>query len=75
MWLRDALPLDIPNARILIYGYDTQLVRSSSFQNLSDLGRALQIDLRGIQVCILRLKSESLYVANLAYRTQSIPIP
>ncbi|KAG7046926.1 hypothetical protein JMJ77_0015143 [Colletotrichum scovillei] len=49
MWLRDALPLDIPNARILIYGYDTQLVRSSSFQNLSDLGRALQIDLRGIQ--------------------------
>ncbi|KAK1458001.1 hypothetical protein CMEL01_15348 [Colletotrichum melonis] len=49
MWLRDALPLDIPNARVLIYGYDSRLVRSSSFQNLSDLGRALQIDLRGIQ--------------------------
>ncbi|KAK1712736.1 hypothetical protein BDP67DRAFT_516742 [Colletotrichum lupini] len=49
MWLRDALPLDVPNARILTYGYDTQLLRSSSFQNLSDLGRALQIDLRGIQ--------------------------
>ena len=49
MWLRDALPLDVPGARILIYGYDTRLIRSSSFQNLTDLGRAFQIDLRGIR--------------------------
>ncbi|GFF32144.1 isoform Er14 of ankyrin-1 [Aspergillus udagawae] len=51
MWLRDALPLDFPNARILIYGYDTRLIRSSSFQNLTDLGRALQIDMKGIREC------------------------
>ncbi|KAK1533432.1 hypothetical protein CPAR01_10140 [Colletotrichum paranaense] len=57
MWLRDALPSDFPNARILIYGYDTQLVQSRSFQNLSDLGRALQIDLRGIRT-IVRMKEE-----------------
>jgi hypothetical protein len=50
MWLRDALPLDVPGARILIYGYDTRLIRSSSFQNLTDLGRALQIDMKGIRV-------------------------
>jgi hypothetical protein len=50
MWLRDALPLDFPNARILIYGYDTRLLQSSSFQNLTDLGRALQIDMEGIRV-------------------------
>ncbi|KAH7202858.1 uncharacterized protein BKA55DRAFT_531394 [Fusarium redolens] len=25
VWIRDALPSDIPNARILTYGYDTQL--------------------------------------------------
>ncbi|KAF7118670.1 hypothetical protein CNMCM5793_008208 [Aspergillus hiratsukae] len=59
MWLRDALPLDFPNARILIYGYDTGLVRSSSFQNLTDLGRGLQADMKSIRVispCITRLK-------------------
>lgn len=50
MWLRDALPLDLPVARILIYGYDTQTVESSSFQNLADLGRALQVDIRSVRV-------------------------
>ncbi|KAG4261421.1 hypothetical protein FPRO04_10571 [Fusarium proliferatum] len=48
VWLRDALPSDIPNARILTYGYDTKLSKSSAFQNLTDLGRALQIDLEDI---------------------------
>jgi len=51
MWLRDALPLDISGARILIYGYDTRLIQSSSFQNLTDLGRAFQADIKGIRVC------------------------
>ncbi|VZH89223.1 unnamed protein product [Fusarium fujikuroi] len=50
VWLRDALPSDIPNARILTYGYDTKLSKSSAFQNLTDLGRALQIDLEDIYV-------------------------
>lgn len=50
MWFRDALPLDLPVARILIYGYDTQTVESSSFQNLADLGRALQVDIRSVRV-------------------------
>ncbi|KAI1036247.1 hypothetical protein LB504_011378 [Fusarium proliferatum] len=49
VWLRDALPSDIPNARILTYGYDTKLSKSKAFQNLTDLGRALQIDLEGIR--------------------------
>ncbi|EAW19530.1 uncharacterized protein NFIA_026040 [Aspergillus fischeri NRRL 181] len=57
MWLRDALPLDFPNARILIYGYDTRLVQSSSFQNLTDLGRALQIDMEGIRVIDPRIST------------------
>ncbi|KAF5716140.1 ankyrin protein 3 [Fusarium mundagurra] len=50
VWLRDALPTDIPNARILTYGYDTKLSMSNAFQNLTDLGRALQIDLEDIRV-------------------------
>ncbi|KAL0937157.1 uncharacterized protein CTRU02_206888 [Colletotrichum truncatum] len=49
MWLRDALPLDVPNARILIWGYNTHLAESSSFQNLSDLGILLKTDLKGIR--------------------------
>ncbi|EMT69606.1 Protein SERAC1 [Fusarium odoratissimum] len=48
VWLRDALPSDIPNARILTYGYNSQLVGSESFQSLTDLGRTLQVDLEGI---------------------------
>lgn len=51
VWVRDGLPSDVPNARVFTYGYDTQLVESRSFQNLSDLGRALQVDLEGIRVC------------------------
>ncbi|KAF5619615.1 ankyrin protein [Fusarium sp. NRRL 25303] len=56
VWLRDALPSDIPNARILTYGYDTKLSKSSAFQNLTDLGRALQIDLEDIRT--VRLSEE-----------------
>ena len=37
MWLRDALPYEIPGARIFTYGYDTRLEQSNSFQNLEDL--------------------------------------
>ncbi|ETS75921.1 hypothetical protein PFICI_12865 [Pestalotiopsis fici W106-1] len=50
MWLRDVLPFDFPGARILIYGYDTQIEQSVSFQNLADLGKALGIDLRSLRV-------------------------
>lgn len=49
MWLRDALPRDISCARVMIYGYDTCLVNSESFQNISDLGMRLRksiVDIR-----------------------------
>ena len=66
MWLRDALPLDVPHARILIYGYDTRLIRSSSFQSLTDLGKALQIDMKGIRVCrIVFVLFQLIRLANL----------
>lgn len=55
MWLRDALTIDIPMARMMIYGYDTSLVQSISFQNLANLGRALQADLKIIRVCTCRV--------------------
>ena len=46
MWLRDALPQYLPNARIFIYGYDSKLAGSHSFQNLSDLASRFRASLR-----------------------------
>lgn len=52
MWLRDALPKDFPQARVLIHGQDTRLVNSTSFQNLLDLGEKFQSNLRAIRAYI-----------------------
>lgn len=41
VWLRDFLPEDIPNVRILLYGYDTMMPGSLSKQSIEDLGGAL----------------------------------
>lgn len=49
MWLRDALPDNFPQARILIYGYNTQLHGSQSFQCLEDLGTGLKMALKDIK--------------------------
>ena len=36
MWLRDYLSKDVPNARVLIYGYPSQLQGSASSGILAD---------------------------------------
>ncbi|KAJ6102456.1 hypothetical protein N7486_004883 [Penicillium sp. IBT 16267x] len=41
VWLRDFLPRDLPNVRVLLYGYDTTLPGSLSKQSIEDLGSAL----------------------------------
>jgi hypothetical protein len=41
VWLRDFLPRDLPNVRVLLYGYDSTLSDSLSKQSIEDLGRAL----------------------------------
>lgn len=46
MWLRDALPHDLPGARVLTYGYDTRLAESNSFQNLEDVALTFCASLR-----------------------------
>lgn len=48
MWLRDQLPRDIPNMRMIIYGYDTDLVNSQSFQTVDDLALSFYSKLRSI---------------------------
>lgn len=46
MWLRDALPRDLSragvHARVLIYGYDSRLIKSDSFEEISDLGSTFE---------------------------------
>ena len=46
MWLRDALPEYLPNARVMIYGYDSTLVGSHSFQSLGDIGSTFRASLK-----------------------------
>ncbi|XEU94786.1 hypothetical protein FSHL1_000070 [Fusarium sambucinum] len=46
MWLRDDLPISIPNCRVFIYGYNTQLEESTSFQSLEDIGIAFKDGLK-----------------------------
>jgi hypothetical protein len=41
MWIRDDLPRHLKGTRAIIYGYDTRLDGSQSFQRISDLAQAL----------------------------------
>ncbi|KAL1623226.1 hypothetical protein SLS56_008394 [Neofusicoccum ribis] len=38
MWLRDDLPRDLLEYRVIVYGYDSKLEGSRSIQNLLDIG-------------------------------------
>ncbi|VUC30839.1 unnamed protein product [Clonostachys rosea] len=40
MWLRDEAPRLITGARMILYGYDSQLIGSQSFQSISDIALA-----------------------------------
>jgi hypothetical protein len=40
MWLRDGLPIDLPSIPTIIYGYDTALGGSESFQTIQDVAIA-----------------------------------
>jgi hypothetical protein len=48
VWLRDRLPRDMPGIRPIIYGYDTQLVKSESVQTIDNLASSFIARLRSI---------------------------
>jgi hypothetical protein len=48
VWLRDRLPKDMPAIRPIIYGYDTQLVKSESVQTIDDLASSFIARLKSI---------------------------
>ncbi|KAI5921221.1 hypothetical protein F4810DRAFT_722691 [Camillea tinctor] len=54
MWLRDSLPRSFPNTRVIIYGYDTTLHNSNSFQSIKDIAVTLA---RSLEACSWHLSS------------------
>lgn len=38
VWLRDFLPRDLPNIRVILYGYKTGLLENDSKDSIEDLG-------------------------------------
>ncbi|KAH8882196.1 hypothetical protein GQ53DRAFT_666276 [Thozetella sp. PMI_491] len=49
MWLSDSLPEHIPTARVAIYGYESGLPNSTSFQNLTDLGTSFKTSVEELE--------------------------
>lgn len=50
IWLRDFLPGDIPNIRVLLYGYDTSILQNDSKESIGDLGRHFLESLKAFRV-------------------------
>ncbi|KAK7229266.1 hypothetical protein V2G26_001436 [Clonostachys chloroleuca] len=46
MWIRDSLPAMLPRVRFILYGYDSRLAGSKSFQVIPDLALSLINELR-----------------------------
>lgn len=46
MWIRDAIPAALPGVRTAIYGYDSKLTESRSFQSISDIARVMILHLK-----------------------------
>lgn len=49
MWLRDTLSKDLPNLRVLLYGYDSGLDGSESILNVSTIAETFIGHLRGLR--------------------------
>ncbi|CAH0046161.1 unnamed protein product [Clonostachys solani] len=39
MWIRDEIPRCIPGVRTIVYGYDSNLINTTSFQTIKDIAR------------------------------------
>src|ERR1700759_726245 len=49
MWLRDSLPFDLKETRMLLYGYDTNLPRNDTFQSIDDIATGLCQSIKAIR--------------------------
>ena len=55
MWLRDSLPTDMPFARVTIYGYNSKVVGSLSWQSIDHLAKRFCADLK--RLCKVQMGS------------------
>jgi hypothetical protein len=49
VWLRDALPLHFPQARIMTFGYNGRLSMDAKFDRIGDFADKLLLDLADIR--------------------------
>jgi alpha-beta hydrolase superfamily lysophospholipase len=56
MWLRDSLPVHLKHTRSIIYGYDTKLTTSESFQTVDDIALSFTARLKSIRRSISSAK-------------------
>jgi len=54
VWLEESLPRDLQSiggcrARVLIYGYDSTVEKSDSFQSKPDLAKRMRASLRAVR--------------------------
>lgn len=49
MWLRDSLPQDLPHTRILLYGYDSEMIQSQAVQTIRDLANTFRSAIKSIR--------------------------
>jgi len=50
MWLRDLLPKDLPNTRIMTYGYNSNLFEDASIGRIRDFAKGLLNDVDGYRI-------------------------
>ncbi|VUC32091.1 unnamed protein product [Clonostachys rosea] len=65
MWIRDDLPPQLPGVRFLLYGYETKLQGSKSFQSIPDLAISLINSLKTIGWSSLSAKPAALLAHSL----------
>ncbi|KAG8167584.1 hypothetical protein KVR01_003273 [Diaporthe batatas] len=59
MWLRDDATWRKPNVRVMLYGYDTALVNSESFQTIENIGTELGATLSRVRRMLQQGKVDS----------------
>ena len=59
MWLRDSLASSSNGVRVLLYGYDTSLVGTESFQDIEDIGNKLGDFINPIRPRMVCLRTDS----------------
>ena len=65
MWLQDSLPFEARHARFLIYGYNTNITGSQSFQTITDLSGQFQDSLSAIRpVCMTTVSPAPILISS-----------